>query len=357
MQTKIERIMNGRDNPGAMTIPLAFAEALYRSGVNIRNFLFDRGVFKTLHAPCKVISVGAITIGGAGKTPFVKLIANRLKDKKPGILSRGYKGEFKTDIHVVSDGYTLGDAPPVSADEPYMLARSLKGIPVVCAPERIKGAKKIVELGAGVIILDDGFGSRAIARDLNILILDAKNPFGQAKRLFPRGVLREPKENIIRADLIVVATSDDISDEKFGEAKKAIKRYAKDHAPIISVAGTITGFTDIYGAPQAPPSGPVAAFCGVAGPERFYGSLEKLGHDVAGIISFPDHHRFNAADIAAVAEKAKASGARFIVTTEKDAVRLLNFSDAFNVPLLSATYETRLTRGEEILDRALAALF
>ncbi len=359
---RVEAIMRGVENPGILLVPLSLAEALYGFGVKTRNALYDKNILFTGKAPCKVISVGNLTVGGAGKTPFVELLVKKIAGRypeslRPGILSRGYGGRAKTKLHVVSDGAALGPLPPVSADEPYMLARKLKNIPVVCSPDRLAGAAVLVErFGVNVIILDDGFQNRAINRDLDILLIDALNPFGSG-RLIPRGVLREPVKEIRRSDFVVLTGAAGMNEDEREGIKSRVRSLAGKDTPVITAAGRIIGFAGIDGAPVSPPDGRVYCFCAIANPDYFRQTLEDMGLTIAGFKAFKDHHWFTSGDIERISREAAASGAGSIITTEKDAVRLLERETRFDLSLKIAVLEIEITGGEEELDGVLAEIF
>lgn len=350
--------MRGEERPGFLLIPLAISQALYSIGVGARNALYNTGVFHAQKAPLKVISVGNLTVGGSGKTPFVELAAGKLQGKKAGILSRGYGSGFKGDYYVVSDGEKLFAPPPVSADEAYMLAKKLRGVPVAMAPDRRRGAEKMSSMfGLDVLVLDDGFQHRAIHRDLNILLLDISTILGEPK-LFPLGTLREPLSEIRRADLVVITShGGEVEENMLERAKKVIRETVGPDIPTIAASGGITGFYNIEGGQVQTPSHPCLALSGVASPERFINSLTSHGLDVCAAMSFPDHHNYTEEDINTINTELRRTGARAVITTEKDSVRLLSLYQRLGKPLVVAGYEMRVIKGEKILDDALAAIF
>ncbi|VAX19257.1 Tetraacyldisaccharide 4'-kinase [hydrothermal vent metagenome] len=357
LRNRVTRVINGDEKPGLLFAPLFMCEKIYGAGVIFKNFLYETGALPTKKAPCKVICVGALTVGGAGKTPFVELLAKKLSTKKVGILSRGYGSRSGVKIHVVSDGTTLAPPPPVSADEPYMLARKLGGVPVVCAPKRIAGARELVEkFDVETIIMDDGFGHRKIERDLNILIVSAVRPFGNG-RLLPAGPLREPVAEANRAEIIVISGGENVPDSEFKKTENFIRNFTAPDKYVIYAKGAITRFTNRDGKNQPTPQKPVFAFSGVAQPERFLESLNSLGVNTIEHLDFDDHHHYTASDIAQISSLAKSAGAKFLVTTEKDSARLANSLNDFGLTLLTAVYEVRITKEEDVLDKALASLY
>ena len=358
IREKIERIMRGEDRPGVLGAALSTMATLYGAGVAVKNFVYDSGKIKGHKTPAPIISVGGLTVGGAGKTPVTQLLAETFLQKgvKVGILSRGYGSAHNLLFHVVSDGVDLADPPPHSADEPYMMAKNLPGVPVVCAPDRILGAEmmcKKFELNA--IILDDGYQRRSIARDLNILTLNASAPFGSHGKLFPRGVLREPTECIKRANLVVLTSNDKLSDEKAEEIAKMIETACGEKKDVVVMQGGVYDYKTLNDDVVETPDSPLFLFSGIANPARFIKTMENAGIEIAGFLEFPDHHQYTAHDIDIISVEAKKVGAKTLLTTEKDAVRLLTLKEHFaEIPLLYPPYRLKVTKGKDLLLKALA---
>lgn len=355
LRDRIESIMRGTEKPGALAMPLWLTEKVYAAAVSGRNALYDYGLVRPVKAACPVISVGNLTVGGSGKTPFVELLLKKLDGKKPGVLSRGYGQESAERVTVVSDGKTLGPPPPFTADEAYMLARKATGVPVVCAPKRAEGARALVErFGVGVIVLDDGFQHRALARDLDI-VLSPLAAVERRGRLAPAGILREPEKNLRRADVLVFTG---VADEKrLAEARVWGRDMAGKDIPIAHVAGKISGFAGLDGEEKFEPDGPAFLFCGIAEPARFEKSIAGMGRDIAGSLYFRDHHVFSDLDMEAIDGHARKTGAKWIVTTEKDAARLAGAKGQFSLPCAAATYGLEVLEGEDVLDMAITGLF
>jgi len=183
----------------------------YGAGVRLRNSLYDSRLFEAKRLPCPVVSVGNITVGGTGKTPMVILIANMLlrKGRRPVVLSRGYAAKGKRSLTVVSDGKRILAGPDESGDEPFLIAVSAGGVPVLTGRNRhTAGMHAIEKLGADTLVLDDAFQHRQVFRNVNILLLDAERPFGNGC-LLPRGTMREPGGALRRADIIVLTRADE----------------------------------------------------------------------------------------------------------------------------------------------------
>jgi tetraacyldisaccharide 4'-kinase len=285
-----------------------------------RSYYRGRGRQRQLERP--VISVGNLRVGGSGKTPTVAHIARILLEmgERPAVLSRGYARESATDgVVVVSDGRRICADLGRSGDEPLMLARTIEGVRVLVSPDRyLAGRLAELHLDATVHVLDDGFQHLTLARGTDLLIVSADD-LADARTL-PTGRLREPLAAASAAHAVLVPAGTD--------------EHARTVAASLGVAAAFrlvrrTGEPrrlDLLGASApARASVPVLAVAGVARPDRFFEELRAAGWDVKRTVPFPDHYRFSRADAAALAEAARAAGARAIVTTEKDLVRLLPF--------------------------------
>ncbi|MBE9503981.1 MAG: tetraacyldisaccharide 4'-kinase [Proteobacteria bacterium] len=306
-----------------LLLPLTLLSLLYGIAVKVRLFLYSAGILKTHHLKCKVISVGNITVGGTGKTPVTEFIASGLQKKgyKVAILSRGYKGDRKTDISLVSDGDRLFLGPDEAGDEPYMLAKRLKGVPVIVGSDRHKiGTYAYDKFKVDALILDDGFQHVRLNRDLNILLIDGKRGFGNSC-LTPRGPLREPLSGIKRADLILINKAESVN----SKLEKGIEKFITSQSICRSdyKAKSLIYFQDKKEASiELLDGAKVIMLSAIATPSSFSNLLSSLGGKILDEVSFPDHHSYRQRDLDMVMEKAKNAGADFIVTTEKDAVKL-----------------------------------
>lgn len=315
---------------------LIFLSLLYRQTIKLRDRLYHTGVFKERKLPGKVISIGNITVGGTGKTPMVIMLANMLKEQgyRPAILSRGYGGKKKTPLKVVSDGTHLLMGYVEAGDEPVLLAKSVRGVPVLTGSKRVITGKFAREtLRADILILDDGFQHRSLFRDIDIVLLDAARPFGNG-RLLPRGPLRESLEALKRADIIVWTGGDDDIEEKYGYGGTPPRSVTSvcpgcDSAPVFRgyhrpkyLIQAATGKT--Y-PPEYLNGKKVCAFAGIGSPKSFRKTIESIGGRVVAFIPFPDHHRYHRKDIAVIRGTATGSAAKTIVTTEKDGIKLADF--------------------------------
>ena len=220
-----------KDRTGApgkgLDVLLRGAAKLYGGVVDLRSRLYDRGALKTSTLPCKVVSIGNITVGGTGKTPMTIFLADRLKRKhiNPVILSRGYGGSATDSGGMVTDGQTLAMDSVCSGDEPFLMASLLEGVPVFVGKRRMESAMEAcLRFHPDVFILDDGFQHRALHRDVDILLFDAEHPLGNGF-LLPRGELREPVSNLERGDLFVLTRAErrDIALKHFRECLERFK--------------------------------------------------------------------------------------------------------------------------------------
>ena len=277
--------------------PLA---ALFALAVARRNRRFDRGL-GVVRAPVPVVSVGNLTLGGTGKTPATAWVARRLAagGRRPAIVTRGYRGGAGAGPLEVSRGAgPLVDAA-LGGDEPVLLATLLPVI-VVAGSDRIAGARRAAELGADVVILDDGFQHRRLARDLDLVLLDAASPFGNGF-LLPAGPLREPPGSLSRAGVVVLTR---------WNGEEAPPRLP---SPVVRSRHRPAGFRDAAGR-EVPAPARAVAFCGFARPDSFRDALQEVGVEVVEMRTFPDHHRFDASELASLAAGARRAGAALVTT-------------------------------------------
>jgi tetraacyldisaccharide 4'-kinase len=284
--------------------------------------LYRSGTFAAERAACPVISVGNLTFGGTGKTPFVEFLARRLRfdGRSPAIVSRGY-GRRSKGVRVVSDGAGPRVDPDEGGDEPVAIARRVPGIPVIVGERRADAVRVAIDHGADVVILDDGFQHLALRRDVDLLLLDAADPFGGGK-LPPRGRLREPISALARADAVVFTRIDRADPPR--EARVELSRW-NPGAPVFTARIRTGGLWDERGSAVADTrltSRRFLAVCGIANPGSFRASLAELDLSAEEILAFPDHHRYDRRDLERIRRAADRTGSAWIATTEKDAVKL-----------------------------------
>lgn len=300
--------------PPQCLAPLAWA---YEAAVRARNRRYDRpGATQRVSLP--VLSVGNLVVGGTGKTPTVAWLASRLvaTGARPAIVSRGYGGRAGRGPLLVSVGDGPRCAARVCGDEPFLLARTVRGAVVIVGADRLHGAELARAHGAGSVVLDDGFQHRRLARDLDIVLLDAEQPFGNG-RLLPAGPLREPLEALARADVLVLTRAREARVPP--EVQSAVEAH-RPGIPVLRASFRRVGFVDAAGLPVDAPRRAVA-FCGIARPASFRTELEAAGVEIAWFRTFADHHPFRARELRALADAARRAEGR-LVTTEKDLARL-----------------------------------
>lgn len=299
------------------TLPLACISFLYGAGVRARNYAIKN---KGKRLPGFVLSIGNITAGGTGKTPAAIMFAGWAKSQgyNVAILSRGYGGKYQKDAAVVTDGKNIFLPPEMSGDEPWLMASELKGIPVVVSRTRyLAGLKAKNDFNSSFFILDDGFQHIRLRRDVDIVLADAKKPFGNG-HLLPWGPLREPLSGLKRADAILYTRTGGLHPEKIKKSFFNKPLFTGDHAPdkiIIPAVGKEFNLSHLN-------RKRVIAFSGIAKPDSFKKSLLNLGADVVSFKAFGDHYPFSKKDIEKLVDELKFINGELLITTEKDWVRI-----------------------------------
>lgn len=340
--TTFREIVSGRRRGvGAMAMRglLSVVELPYSLAVRVRNGRYDRGRAKIHHVEVPVVSVGNLTLGGTGKTPMVKWIARWFR-------ARGVR------VSLVSRGY--GAAEGHRNDEALELEQSLADVPHVQSPDRVAAARVAIdELETELIVADDAFQHRRLARDLEIVLIDALEPFGFG-HVFPRGTLREPLAGLRRAELVCLTRADMVDEAERRRIEAAVRRQAPHvawcevaHAPteLLAASGNAKPLENLQGTP-------VAAFCGIGNPAGFRHTLAHCGAEVVGWREFPDHHEYTAEDLQSLGAWIASTGARTAVCTHKDLVKL-QVGRIGNVPLWAVAVEMKVLSGEEQLAAAL----
>jgi len=307
-----------------------------------------RGLFYVLHLrrvrslPRKVISVGNITVGGTGKTPFIEMLARLFQNKglKPAILSRGY-----------------GSAEGSFSDEYLVLQENLPDVPHYTGPNRyLSGVKALEKENPDVFLLDDGFQHWQLKRDLDIVLIDALNPFGYG-RLTPRGMLREPLGALKRADIFVITRSEQVDERILAVLKESLRRFNATAAIAVS-SHEIVSLRNIGNRKSHKldfiKGEKILGFCGIGNPRAFHGILKHLGADVVSFHPFRDHFKYGGEIIQLMADEAKLLECKALVTTQKDGVKLRDMKTA--LPLLEVQIELVVSEGMAEIEKRTTGL-
>ncbi len=318
----------------------------YRLVVLIRNFAYDHGIFSRYTPPIPlVISVGNIVSGGAGKTPVTLLIAEQFYQETPlAVLSRGYRSEAEKLSHPVIVSKGNGPLHPASytGDEAYLTAERFPKAMVVVSRNRMKAANAAARMGAKLILLDDGLQHRKIARDKEVVVLDLNDPYGLGYYL-PRGLLREGKSALKRADLIILNHAQD--ENKYEKIKRDISHYST--APIVATRLEVSGVLSYPANESIEISNKkIALFSGIAHPDYFRETVKGLDCEVLGELILGDHEAIDLDLLEDFAKKMMSLGANYLVCTEKDRVKLPEETSS-PLPIVWIKTTLKVVDGEE----------
>ncbi len=399
-----------------LLIPLSW---LYGLIVSIRNRLYAVGVLKARRLPCRVISVGNIAVGGTGKTPAVIAIAKHLQQEniRVAILLRGYRRASREPVTIVSDGERVCATLKESGDEAYMLARHLKGIPIVVGRQRYQAGRVALErFDVDVLLLDDGFQHRQLARDVDILTIPVGGdlagrvegkkdeapivpssvlPFQCGEKLLPAGTLREPWTALRRAGIILLTHTDAVDmlqltknatpkprtrfqmfknrrafsalsilkARVLDQTKATLQQLAPNALILESVHRPVRlyplvpkhGFeeTELLHIAKAFEGKRILAVCGVGNPDAFAATLRRYSPARIALLAFPDHHVYTEVDMAEIDAAFQASQSDLIVTTQKDEQKLVNLLADRELVIAVLEIALVITEGVERLDEAL----
>lgn len=345
MDPGLQDLLSGRKCgviPALLRGVLSVGSVGYAVGMGVRNLAYDRGWKRIERAAIPVVSLGNLTTGGTGKTPFVAFVAHWFRERgvRVCIISRGYGAEAG-----------------VANDEALVLERLCPDVPHLQNPNRVAAANDArANLKSQVILLDDGFQHRRLARDLDIVLIDATNPWGFG-RLLPRGLLREPVTALKRAALVVITRVDQVSPETVDDIRRDVVRIHPQcgiveatfpAVALIDSAGNTSALESLSGAA-------VAAFCGIGNPTAFRASLEQLGYAVAGFRAFADHYRYTTADIDDLSRWCGGLSVNAVLCTQKDLVKI-GTDRSGNCPLFAIQIGTQITAGGDELNAALTTI-
>ncbi len=340
----------------------------YALVVRLRNFMYFKGLIKAHKVDAAVFCIGNITVGGTGKTPLVVWLCNLLSQNyKYAILTRGYKATQNSKLKTQN-----------CIDEPAMLAESCPGAEVIINPDRVAGAAEAIEkYAAKVLIMDDGFQHRRLARDLDIVAIDATQPFGYGK-LLPAGLLREPVSSLKRAGAVVITRCDQVTEAQLSELELKLQATNPDMVITKSIHAVVSVK---YPEPSVIPAKAgiqkssekmdsyssrndsveqlngkkIFAFCGIGNPDAFLNTIKDLGAELAGSTIYDDHYQYTDACLAEISEQAGKLGADLILTTQKDWTKVISnsrfqISDTqSSVPFAYLAIEIKFLAGQDKL--------
>ena len=356
-QTHIKRIIAGQSSGCAVSILRFFlyaAAQIYSIVIRVRNLLYSAGWLKVHSTDAAVISIGNITTGGTGKTPLVvwlckEIISDsrfQISNSQCAILTRGYKATQNSKLK--TQNYS---------DEPAILAESCPGVEVIVNPDRVEGATEAaIKFGAKVLIMDDGFQHRRLARDLDIAAIDATQPFGYGKML-PAGLLREPVTSLKRADAVVITRCDQIAETELSRIEKKLGAINPNmiiarsiHAPayVKSADNKESSVEQLKGKK-------IFAFCGIGNPDAFLNTVKHLGSNLVGSKVYNDHHHYTDGCLADIYEQAEGLEADLILTTQKDRTKIISdfkfqiSNSKSSPPLAYLSIELKFLAGEDKL--------
>ena len=359
----IYQIAYGPETPFYGWLILGFLRGcsyLYEYGVRLKLALYNIGLKKKEKLACCVISIGNITVGGTGKTPTAQKMADLIKRMgyRVVILNRGYRSHWDKEIGVVSDGNKIFMTAYEAGDEAYLMAKTLPGIPVVIGKNRaITGKYAVEKLNAEVIIMDDGYQHWHLERDLDVVLVDTLNMFGNGCVL-PRGMLREPLENLDRGDLFLLTKTDQSSVLSRMQLRKTIEKY-NAKAPVVEsvhhpknfveIADWYKGITQNHMDLSVLEGKDVMVFSAIGNPSSFEQTLSSIGLNIKEAVRYPDHHDYGMLEMQYISERASSQNAVAMITTSKDAVKIPTefIYSAREIPLYILNMDIQVTEGFE----------
>jgi tetraacyldisaccharide 4'-kinase len=328
----------------------------YSLVIRLRNFLYAKGWLKAYKVNAIVFSIGNITAGGTGKTPLVIWLCNLLRQKNAScaILTRGYKTNNQRPT-------TSDEQRAMGTDEPAIFAENCPQAKVIVNPDRVAGAAEAInKFGAKVLILDDGFQHRQLARDLDIVTIDTMLPFGYDK-LLPAGLLREPVTALKRADAAIITRCNQTTEAKLAELEQKLQQINPNmiiarsiHAPVYAKSPENREISL-----EKLKSKKIFAFCGIGNPNAFLKTINSLGYKLVGSKIYNDHHHYTENDIADIHNQAKHLEADLILTTQKDwasmhyAIRTKHYEPPFAYLAIELKFLTGEDKLKSLIDKTL----
>ncbi len=316
------RIMDGSDRSvaaSAIRLAASICEPAYATVMRGRNALYDSHGIASHPLGRPTISVGNITMGGTGKTPVVAWLARQLisEGKKPAILMRGYRSDSSAQ-----------------SDEKRLLQSILPGVCVIADPNRIRGgARAMAEApNTDVFLLDDGMQHRRVRRDFELVLINARQPFGFG-HVFPRGMLREPLGGLRRASAFLITHSSEVSAQSVAEIETTLRTHSA--VPIFHADHVVESLAGPEGSVQNSilAERPFFAFCGIGSPDSFFQWLRQSPNRCVGATALDDHHRYDPDDLQKLQRAATSAGAQVLVTTEKDWAKLADLAGKCDLPI------------------------
>lgn len=363
------KLSHGDDNGPVDWLVLAILRifsVLYEIGVRIKLSCYLRGILPQNRLKCCVISIGNITVGGTGKTPTAQKVALMIQKMgyKVVILNRGYRSHWEEEIGVVSDGNKIYMTAYEAGDEAFLLAKTLPGIPVVIGKERsITGKFAVDKLQAEVIILDDGYQHWQLYRDLDVVLVDTLNMFGNGS-ILPRGTLREPLPNLNRAGLFLLTKCDQSSSISRATLGDTLHKYAPN-APVIESTHKPCDYVEIADwyksdnthtvSLEALRGQSVMVFSAIGNPASFEQTISSEGLNIEEAIRYPDHHDYGMLEMQYIMDRAVSKGVKALITTGKDAVKIPTEFIYLKreVPLYILDMEIQITSGQDIFENTI----
>lgn len=340
---------------------------LYGKGIKAKYRRYRENPQAMAHLPAIVISLGNITVGGTGKTPMSCMLARQLQTKglRVALLNRGYRSQKEKETAIMSDGEHILLTAQEGGDEAYLMARLLPGVPVIVGRNReVAGSLAIDQFSSQVLILDDGFQHWQLARDLDIVLIDAMNPFGN-ERVLPRGILREPLEHLDRAGLFLITKAAGKTPEEIAVIKNKLRQYnatapivLATHKPKWCVPYDLwqTNRRSEFGRYGSVAEGRAVAASALGNPAGFEETISQFGYELVDALRFEDHHQYTAEDLQIMAMCAIRNDACIIIT-EKDAVKIpIDLIETYHVPLYVLGIEIEIIDGQATINACLDQL-
>jgi tetraacyldisaccharide 4'-kinase len=338
--------------PAVLRTAMTALAPVYVAGLETYLLPYNLGIRKRKRLPCPVICIGNLTTGGTGKTPMTQTLCTLLRasGRKVVILSRGYGGRHERGCAVVSDGQKVRLSAMEAGDEAYLLAKTLPDIPVVVGKDRRKtGTLAWNEFRPDVIVLDDGMQYWQLHRDLDIVLLNACDPFDNGYT-FPRGLLREPPSHLRRAGIVVLTNAQRAGSEQRTRLKETVHRLAPGR-PVFTADLAPVGLRALSGKSDTPldwlEGRRVAALSAIGNPASFETLIGELGGVLAARFRFRDHQEITLPEMERIFDEACAAHAEAILTTEKDAVKMVPLKS--RVPVLALQVTMQIEGANEML--------